>query len=166
GRVHPRFLTPDVSTLAMGAVSIVWTVFIIKASQNVLFDSITALGFQIAFYYGFTGFACAVFYRRELTRSARNFFMAGFLPALGGAIMTAIFVKAFFDNKDPSSAYSGGFLGVGTAVAIGVGLILLGIVVMIIANVAHRDFFRRKTEVSDPGFLEGTATGKASVMAD
>jgi hypothetical protein len=134
-------------------------------SQNVLFDSITALGFQIAFYYGFTGFACAVFYRRELTRSFRNFFMAGFLPFLGGAMMTGIFVKAFIDNKDPSSAYSGGFLGVGTAVAIGVGLILLGIVVMLVANLTHPRFFRRKSETADPGILEGTVRGEASVMS-
>src|SRR5262249_17466968 len=132
----------------------------------VLFDSITALGFQIAFYYGFTGFACAVFYRRELTRSAKNFFMAGFVPALGGAIMAAIFVKAFIDNKDPSSAYSGGFLGVGTAVAIGVGLILLGVVVMVIAHFTHPQFFKRKTEVAEPGILEGEVVGEASVMAD
>jgi amino acid transporter len=165
GHVHPRHLTPDVSTLAMGAVSIAWTVFIVLVSQNVLFDSITALGFQIAFYYGFTGFACAVFYRRELTRSFRNFFMAGFLPFLGGAMMTGIFVKAFIDNKDPSSAYSGGFLGVGTAVAIGVGLILLGIVVMLVANLTHPRFFRRKSETADPGILEGTVRGEASVMS-
>ena len=166
GRVHPRYLTPDVSTLAMGGISIVWTVFIIKVSQNVLFDSITALGFQIAFYYGFTGFACAFFYRRELTRSFKNFFMAGFVPALGGLIMAGIFVKAFIDNKDPSSAYSGGFLGVGTAVAIGVGLILLGIVVMVIANIGLPDFFKRKTEVADRGILEGEIVGEASVMSD
>jgi amino acid transporter len=164
GHINPRHLTPDVSTLAMGAVSTAWTIFIILVSQNVLFDSITALGFQIAFYYGFTGFACAIFYRRELTRSFRNFFMAGFLPFLGGAIMAAIFVKAFIDNKDPSSAYSGGFLGVGTAVAIGVGLILLGVVLMVIANFVYPKFFRRKTEVAEPGFLEGTAVGEASVM--
>jgi hypothetical protein len=37
---------------------------------------IGALGFQIAFHYGIIGFACAVFYRRELTKSARNFFTA------------------------------------------------------------------------------------------
>ena len=58
GRIHPRYLTPDVSTLMMGAVSLVWTLVIINVSQNVLSDSITGIGFGIAFYYGFTGFAC------------------------------------------------------------------------------------------------------------
>jgi hypothetical protein len=37
---------------------------------------IGALGFQIAFHYGITGFACGAFCRRELTKSARNFFTA------------------------------------------------------------------------------------------
>ena len=59
GRIHPRYLTPDVSTLVMGAVSLIWTLVIINVSQNVLGDSITGLGFRIAFYYGLTGFACA-----------------------------------------------------------------------------------------------------------
>src|ERR1700745_1286097 len=32
GRIHPRYLTPDVSTLVMGAVSLVWTLVIINVS--------------------------------------------------------------------------------------------------------------------------------------
>src|SRR5204863_3936721 len=112
GDIHPRFLTPSVSTLTMGAVSLVWTLIIINVSQNVLSDSITGLGFQIAFYYGLTGFACAIFFRKELFKSAKNFFMAGVVPFAGGLMLTGIFVKACIDNKDPRSAYSGGFLRV------------------------------------------------------
>src|SRR5204862_1755452 len=153
GRIHPRHLTPGVSTLAMGAVSLAWTLFIINVSQNVLSDSITGLGFQIAFYYGLTGFACAIFYRRELFKSAKNFFMAGVVPFLGGAMLTYIFVKGVIDNKPVDSAYSGGFLGVGAAVAIGVGLLVFGVVLMVIANVIYPRFFRRKLETVPPGFL-------------
>ena len=50
--------------------------------------------------------------------------------------------------------------------AIGVGLILLGAVVMIFAQFAYPAFFKRKPEVADPGILEGTVVGEASVMAD
>ena len=66
GRIHPRYLTPDVSTLGMGALSIVWTVLLVgfDSSQDVLGDSITALGFSILFYYGFTGLVCAVYFRQ------------------------------------------------------------------------------------------------------
>ena len=77
GRIHPRYLTPDVSTITMGVVSLIWTLIIINVSQNVLGDSITGLGFQIAFYYGLTGFACAVYFRKEIFKSLKNFVMVG-----------------------------------------------------------------------------------------
>jgi hypothetical protein len=44
----------------MGALSIVWYVGLTIVSENILFDSIAALGLMIAFYYGMTGFACTV----------------------------------------------------------------------------------------------------------
>ena len=49
----------------MGALSIVFTVLLVafNSSQDVLSDSITALGFSILFYYGFTGLACAIYFR-------------------------------------------------------------------------------------------------------
>ena len=166
GRIHPRYLTPDVSTLAMGAVSLVWTLIIINVSQNVLGDSLTAIGFQIAFYYGLTGFACAIFYRKELFKSFRNFFMAGVVPFTGGAILTYIFVKAFIDNKPVDSAYSGGVFGIGAAVVIGVGTLLVGVVVLVFANFVYPQFFRRKPETVDPGVLEGTVKPVASVESD
>jgi amino acid transporter len=168
GRIHPRYLTPDVSTLVMGAVSLVWTLIIINVSQNILSDSITGIGFQIAFYYGLTGFACAIYYRKEIFKSFKNFIMVGVAPVLGGAILAFIFVKAFLDYKTTSTDvnYSGGFLGVGTPVAIGVGLLLVGVVVMVIANFVYPKFFKRKWETADPGVLEGTVKGEASVMAD
>ena len=35
---------------------------------------------MIAFYYALTGFACAIYYRRELTKSVKNFFFIGVGP--------------------------------------------------------------------------------------
>ncbi len=168
GRIHPRYLTPDVSTLVMGAVSLIWTLVIINVSQNVLSDSITGIGFGIAFYYGLTGFACVVYYRKEIFKSLKNFIMVGVAPFLGGAMLTFIFIKAFLDYKTTSTDvnYSGGFLGVGTPVAIGVGGLLLGVVVLVFANIAYPKFFKRKWETADPGILEGTTKGEASVMSD
>ncbi len=168
GRIHPRYLTPDVSTLVMGAVSLIWTLLIINVSQNVLNDSITGIGFQIAFYYGLTGFACVVYYRKEIFKSLKNFIMVGVAPFLGGAMLTFIFVKAFLDYKTTSTDvnYSGGFLGVGTPVAIGVGGLLIGVVLLVFANFVYPKFFKRKWETADPGILEGTVKGEASVMSD
>ena len=167
GDIHPRFLTPSVSTLAMGAVSLAWTLFIINVSTSVLGDAIIGLGFQIAFYYGLTGFACVVYYRQEIFKSVKNFIMVGVAPFLGGAALTFIFVKAFITYQDPAETETGSeFLGVGVPVAIGVGLILFGVVLMLFANFAYPRFFKRKREVVEPGILEGTVVGEASVMAE
>ena len=78
-RVHPRYLTPSTSTHWMGVLSIVWYVGLTLVSENILYDSIAALGLMIAFYYGLTGFAC-VFYRRE-HEEAQVFLLVGVAPA-------------------------------------------------------------------------------------
>ena len=88
-KIHRRFLTPTVSTLVMGAISIVVYVAMNYASNGigVIGDAVIAIGLYIAFYYGLTGFACAWYYRRNLTSSARNLWMQGILPVAGGLIL-------------------------------------------------------------------------------
>jgi amino acid transporter len=87
-KMHPRYLTPTVSTLAMGAISIVLYIpFNYLSGGYMILDAVTAIGLYIAFYYGLTGFACAWYYRKTLTSSARNLWMQGILPVLGGLIM-------------------------------------------------------------------------------
>jgi hypothetical protein len=54
---------------------------------GVIGDAVIAIGLYIAFYYGLTGFACTWYYRRNLTSSARNLWMRGILPSLGGLIL-------------------------------------------------------------------------------
>jgi amino acid transporter len=87
--VHPRFMTPTVSTIVMGAVSIVLYVGLNYTSNGigVIGDAVIAIGLYIAFYYGLTGFACAWYYRKNLTSSTRNLFMQGILPVSGGLIL-------------------------------------------------------------------------------
>ena len=63
GKVNPRFLTPAKTTWAFGIFSCFWYVGLTALSQqgyggNVLGDSITGVGYAIAFYYAATGFAC------------------------------------------------------------------------------------------------------------
>lgn len=156
--VHPRYLTPSYSTIWMGLVSIVWTVFImaINPAQNVLGDSISALGFAICFYYGFTGLACFVYFRRELFRSVRNFVFAGLAPLLGFVMLAYIFGKAAHDYSQAGFNYSGPFLGIEVPILIGIGGLLLGVVAMLFAMVPYRRFFKQRpyTEVSPPGLLE------------
>jgi amino acid transporter len=162
GRVHPRFLTPHVSTILMGSFSILWYVGLTIVSENILFDSIAALGLMIAFYYGLTGFACVVYYRRELFNSARNFVMIGVLPALGGLMLLGILVKSCIDLSDPANSESGdSWLGLGPPLVIGIGSMLLGVLLMLWWRATgHREFFKRRPEVVSPAELASTpATG-------
>ena len=82
-KMHPRYLTPTVSTIAMGAISIAVYVGFNYVSNGIgiIGDAVIAIGLYIAFYYGLTGFACAWYYRKNLTSSARNLWMQGILPA-------------------------------------------------------------------------------------
>ncbi len=145
GRVHPRYLTPHVSTILMGVLSIVWYVGLTIVSENILFDSIAALGLMIAFYYGITGFACAIYYRRELLRSVKTFLLIGVGPTLGGLMLLGIFVKSCVDLSKPENSESGdSWFGLGPPLVIGVGFLLLGVVLMVLWRFEHPQFFRRR----------------------
>jgi amino acid transporter len=88
-KIHPRFLTPTVSTVVMGLISIVFYACVNYASNplGVIGDAVIAIGLYIAFYYGLSAFACVWYYRRNLTSSARNLWMQGILPFTGGLIL-------------------------------------------------------------------------------
>jgi amino acid transporter len=83
-----RYMTPTVATLLMGGISLVmYALMNYMAGGYIIADSVTAIGIWIAFYYGLTGFTCAWYYRKSLTKSARNLWMQGILPALGGFLL-------------------------------------------------------------------------------
>jgi amino acid transporter len=151
--IHPRYLTPSFATLAMGAISIVYYVGLtFLPSTDILNDSVTATAFGIAFYYSLTGFACVIFYRRELGKSLRNFFFIGVVPALGGMIMLALFILAFQSYRQPDQDNTAIF-GLGPPLVLGVGTLALGLLLMAVARIALPEFFRRGPEVVDPALV-------------
>jgi amino acid transporter len=150
GRVHPRYLTPDVATWVMGALSIVWYVGLTIVSQNILYDSIAALGLMIAFYYGLTGFACAWYYRRTLFTSVKRFLLVGVAPFTGGAVLLFVVFRSCID-LGRADAGSTTYFGIGSPLVIGLGFLLLGVVLMGIWRLAgHREFFARRREAAEP----------------
>jgi amino acid transporter len=168
GRVHPRYFTPTFSTLLMGGLSIVWTVALLafNPDQNVLGDTISALGFAVCFYYGFTGIACAVYFRRDIFKSARNFFFAGLIPVVGGIMMGYVAVKAYGSFNQSGYNYSKPILGIQTPIFVGIGGLILGIILMFAAWPFYRGFFRRKPfETADPRVLQDDATYRAHPVA-
>jgi amino acid transporter len=153
GDVHYRNLTPGFATLAMGAVSVIWyLVLAYMPNADILTDSVTATAFGIAFYYALTGFAGAIYYRRELRKSLHNFISMGLVPALGGLMMLALFVMACRSYFGPDQDNTAIF-GFGPPMVFGVGALLLGVILMVLARVGLPHFFRRKPEVVDPAFV-------------
>jgi amino acid transporter len=156
-RIHPRFLTPSVSTVTFGAVSIaIYAVLNYTSNaQYVIADCVTALGWMIAFYYGLTGFACAWYYRDTLMRSQRNLWMRGILPALGGLIMFFALGWSLKDGwlapSDVSASYTGWQMPfsphwhIGGVFLIGAVTAIVGVVLMIIWRITAPPFFRGET---------------------
>ncbi|HTR72026.1 MAG TPA: APC family permease [Solirubrobacteraceae bacterium] len=153
-RVHKRYLTPTVSTLGFGALSIAITVALLLLSSSVLEDSLVAIGFPICFYYGFTGVACGWYYRHDLTESARNFLLLGLGPLLGGLMLFGIGVKAAFYYSETANVSSKPVLGITLPLWFGIGGMLLGVIVMLISRPYFKEFFARKTETAPPALLE------------
>lgn len=141
GEIHPTYLNPGFGTLVMGAVSIVWYVGLSAISKNVLDDSVLALGVLISFYYSITAFACVILYRRRLTGSAFDFVSYGVLPALGGCAMLALFVASLMSL---SSAGSTKIFGIGSPLAIGIGALAVGGLLLLTVRRWHPDFFERE----------------------
>jgi amino acid transporter len=162
GNVHPRYLSPGFSTLWMGTTSLIVYVLLSATSQNLIADAFTSLALTIAFYYGFTGFACVIFYRRHLLDSAKNFFFIGVLPFVGGVVLTWVLIKAVIDYSKADGGYAKPFLGIGSPIAIALVMIVLGLVLMIVQRVTMPEFFRRKPEVVDDSVLAHAPAGHSS----
>ncbi|KQR21050.1 APC family permease [Microbacterium sp. Leaf151] len=156
GTVHPRYRTPSFSTLVMGIVASVYYVGMTLISDNILQDSILSLGLAIAFYYAMTGYACVWYFRRELTRSAKDLVTRGILPLLGALMLTYAFVQSAIDMYDPEYGNTV-LLGIGGTFVVGIGALAIGFVLMLIwfAFPGAKPFFRgeslnRDTEVLVP----------------
>jgi amino acid transporter len=154
GRVSPRFLTPTVSTIAMGAVSIAFYVAVnyTHNSLGVIGDAVIAIGLYIAFYYGLTGFACAWYYRRNLTSSARNLFMQGIFPVAGALMLWFLGGWSVWLDYDVATANDftmwtvpGLHWQVGGAFVIAVGAVIAGIIFFVYCRATGPAFFRKET---------------------
>jgi amino acid transporter len=119
GWIQRQWRTPALATGVVAAVSL--GLFIgsnfIGSLSTVLTDAISAIGLQIAIYYGLAGITAIVAFRKQIFRSVRNLVLMGLWPLAGAIFMFWIFVKSI-----PS--LGGTIDGVGLG-AMGIGLIPL-----------------------------------------
>ncbi len=149
-RKNPQEI-PDADGLdvAMGGVSIVLyvTMNYLTSGGAVIEDSVSALGVMIAFYYGLTGFTCVWYYRATLTQSARNFWVRGVIPLLGGLILWFCMGWSFWYYWNAANSYTswkipGTQRVIGGVFILDVGVLLLGIILMYVYKAIRPAYFR------------------------
>jgi amino acid transporter len=151
--MHRRYLTPTVSTLVMGGISIVLYALMNYISHgNVISDAVTSCGIFIAAYYGLTGFTCAWYYRRNLTSSARNLWMQGILPAAGGLMLWFLGGWSLWLDYDVATendytmwTVPGIHWQIGGVFVIVFISALIGFVFFIALRISQPDFFKGRT---------------------
>jgi len=151
--MHRRHLTPTVSTLVMGGISIVLYAGMNFISHgNVIADAVTSCGIFIATYYGLTGFACAWYYRRNLRTSARNLWMQGILPAAGGLMLWFLGGWSLWLDYDVATendytmwTVPGIHWQIGGVFVIVFISALIGFIFFIALRIAQPDFFKGRT---------------------
>ncbi len=143
--VHPRYMTPAFGTIVMGVAALFFYLLLTFLSENALADSVASLGLAVAFYYGVTAYACVWYFRRTLFTSAKNFFLRGLFPFLGGLAMTWAFVQSAKDMIAPDYGYTA-FGPIGGVFVLGVGMLVLGVPLMLACFAfGTKRFFRGET---------------------
>jgi amino acid transporter len=148
GRVHRAWNTPWVAIVVVGAVALAMFVAsnALGSVGQILSDAISAIGLQIAVYYGLAGLAVVVAYRKMLTKSVANFLLGGLWPLFGALFMFWIFIESL---GQLSSA----------AVGIGIGGLAVGLVPMLW-------YWRQGSDYYRPAKLDATRTVEADYVPD
>jgi len=152
-RMHPKYLTPTVSTLVMGGISVVlYAAMNYMSGGNVIPDAVTSCGVYIAFYYGLTALACVWYYRKTLTSSARNLFMRGIIPAAGWLILWVLGGFSMWQDWDVNTGNSfttfkipGLHWQVGGVFVIVFLSALVGVILWAYLRITQPDYFKRRT---------------------
>ncbi|MEU2776341.1 APC family permease [Streptomyces sp. NPDC007162] len=148
GKVHRTWNTPYVAIAVVGAVAL--AMFIasnaLGSVGEILSDAISAIGLQIAVYYGLAGLAVVVAYRKMLFRSAGNFLLGGLWPLFGAVFMFWIFVESLGELS-------------GAAITIGIGGLAVGLIPMLWYWKQGSDYYR-------PARLDAARTVEADWVPD
>ncbi|QQY25212.1 APC family permease [Dermacoccus nishinomiyaensis] len=133
--------TPSAGILTSALVSGGFYVVMRLISQNVLNDTITALGMMVCFYYAVTAFACVWYFRRR-AHGLRARLMRTILPLLGGVALAVVFFETTVESWNPAFGSGSSLGGVGLVFVIGVGILALGLLVMLAVRARYPQFFR------------------------
>ncbi|MFQ4148013.1 APC family permease [Arthrobacter sp. LAPM80] len=141
-KISPTYKSPGYATIAAAIAAAGFYIVTRTLSENALWDTITALGMMICFYYGITALACVWYFRAEAFRGVRSFVFKFLAPLIGGVILLVMFFKTAYDSMDPSYGSGSNVAGLGMVFILGCGVILLGVVLMLIMYKRSPEFFK------------------------
>ena len=159
GKVHPRFLTPHVSTILMGG-ALDRLVRRPDAGQRRHplrlargarpDDRLLHRHHRLRLH--------DLLPARAARAASRTSSSSASARSLGGAILFYLLVKNAIELADPANSESGNsWFGIGPPLVIAVFFLILGVLLMFVQWRTVPAFFKRKPEVVPAGFLEGEA---------
>src|SRR5699024_1705628 len=128
GRVSPRYKSPSVAAVTSAGAAIIFYVVMRLLSEDALWDTITAPGLIVCFYYGITGLACICYFPRRLFASAPPFFFLFLFPLGGGLPLLVICLTTALDSLDPDYGSGSSVFGAGLVSVLGIGVLAPGVV--------------------------------------
>lgn len=141
-RISPRYRTPHFGIFASTIVSSVFYAVMRFLSEHVLWDTITALGIMICFYYSITALSTVWYFRKDWFTSTHAFFNRLLMPLIGGIVLGGLFVRTLADSLDPGFGSGSHIGGVGLVFVIGMLIFVTGFGVMLLMMVKSPSFFR------------------------
>ena len=142
-KIHPKYKSPYVALLLSSIVASVFYAVMRFISEDVLWDTITALGMMVCFYYGVTALSSAWYFRKTAPKEGQGtLWLRLILPGLGGVFLLVTFVTTTIDYLDPAAGSGSNIGGVGLVGLLGTLIIIIGIVLMMIYAKQAPAFFR------------------------
>lgn len=142
-KIHPKYKSPYVALMASSIVASVFYAIMRFISEDVLWDTITALGMMVCFYYGITALSSTWYFRKTaITEGWKSMTSKVILPGIGGVLLLIVFVQTTIDSMDPAFGSGSNIGGVGLVGIIGVVVLGLGVVLMLIQSRVSPDFFK------------------------
>lgn len=154
-KIHPKYKSPYVALFLSSIVASVFYAIMRFISEDVLWDTITALGMMVCFYYGITALASTWYFRKQAPKDGLGALLGKVvLPGLGGIVLLIVFVQTTIDSLSPTAGSGSNIAGVGLVGLIGLVVLGLGVVLMLVQS--------RKS----PAFFRGEVLSKADATSD
>jgi amino acid transporter len=113
--LHPRFATPWFGSILFAVLALIlFGVAAASASVSAtLYQSVNAIGIQIAIYYGLSGIACAWYYRRTYAGDPSALWLRGIWPATAGVFLWIVAIVQVVQAGLAGSSVTLGLLAFG-----------------------------------------------------